>query len=239
MSVITFLGFSLKAQEDKTLLDRINEAEEIPVYVMFNSIGRSGINVQELQTVSHVTFTSDEARASQAKVVDMGVPEDFKVIADSIVEILNKRFETQKFVKAPLKLENFNGIGAIDWSFEKSPLFVFVNVNAKYEVSGMDAAKRNTDVEKSISIKWVLSINSITYFSNFTEKNAYKVYASSPAIYSGPAVSVKNIPVRVEDIAASYPPSKSVGPFSRKVDFFTTRFVEKQNKIAAKKKKKQ
>lgn len=236
--VISLLCFQMKAQDKKTLIERINEVEEIPVYVLFQSIGRSSINTQELQTVSKVTFTPGEIKAAQAKVVEMGVPEDFKTLGDSIVDILNKQFDTKKFFKAPLTVDNFNAIGAVDWSFEKRPLFVFVTINSDYEVSGMDAASRNDDVEKSISLKWRLSLYSITQFSNYAEKNAYRVYASSPAIYEGPVFSVKYIPVRVEDIAQKYAPSKSVGPFSRKVDFFTARFVEKQNKAYAKNKKK-
>lgn len=237
LPVLSLLCFQVKAQDKKTLIERINEVEEIPVYVLFQSIGRSSINTQELQTVSKVTFTPGEIKEAQAKVIEMGVPDDFKTLADSIVEILNKQFETQKFIKAPLTVDNFKALGAVDWSFEKRQLFVFVTVNADYEVSGMDAASRNDDVEKSISLKWRLSINSIAQFSNYAEKNAYKVFASCPAIYEGPVFSVKYIPINVENIAQKYAPSKSVGPFSRKVDFFTARFVEKQKKAYAKTKK--
>jgi|WetSurMetagenome_2_1015567.scaffolds.fasta_scaffold21783_4 hypothetical protein len=236
ITLVSLICFQLTAQKDMVLFDRINEVEEIPVYLFYQEINREGIDIQSLQTASHIQLTPEEISTANMVVKSMTFPYEFDVISDSIVAILNQRFETTKFVKAHLKNENFSNIGLIKWDFEKRPLFVFITINGKYELGGFDGASRKDDVDKSLFIKWKLFSGANIAFSHVNENGDYKEYANYGAVYYGPVFSVKGIHANVENIAIGYNPTRSIGPFSRKIDFFTIRFIEKQKRILAKKK---
>ncbi len=215
--------------EDKTIIERVNEATEIPVYIYYQPIDRGSISSDKLN--------GEEMLAAQQKVEGMSMPNDFRVLSDSLIALLNKKFSTNKFVYEHLKAENFNNIGLINWEFEKRPIFVFINITTTYEVSDMMSITRNNDVDQSISIKWALSITSNIAFSHVKDEKAYRVYANYAAVYKSPAFSVKYIPTSIEYLATVYAPSKSISPFCRKFEFFTDRFTAKQKKILEKKKK--
>ncbi len=134
---ILVLSISTYSKDKTTLVELINKAEKIPVYIQLDHIGVEKIEDNKEKPI----MRASEKEKNSASRVDLELSSDFMVLQDYVVKELNAAYNTDKFVSYPPEknvMINEAGFKVTDWGKMEYDLVFFFRLCGDYVYRGID-----------------------------------------------------------------------------------------------------
>ena len=198
---LAFLGLTLTlfvpqtyGKDDKSVIQRIEETEAIPVYLVLSEIDFDKFN----SSSAGIALTFDENKINESKHTTKMASGDYNSLLPYIVQELNKDFNTTKFFAAPVEELPVTDKNLMDVNDPEAKLAVVVKIDAKYVYDYMlNKPKRNEDKELVTTMKYNGSFSYDFYLIN-SENASKKSIASNGGFVYGQGFEVTGI---VSDVA--------------------------------------
>ena len=215
------------AKEKKTLLERVEEADSIPVYIQLEDIEYS-----PLQNTSGIPLNYRETKRQEVERNRKPMPKEFNGLVQNFVQQLNANFNTTKFYAAEKKLP-LEPKNMMNESDPEAKLIVLASISMKYNYDNMTKVMRATDTTLALTLAMQGGFSCNFQLFNFESKSMKNIQKNGGMVY-GEKFKIIDIPVDIATLVDAYDPILMLNKYPPVISERIAKVTEKIYKKASK-----
>jgi hypothetical protein len=227
--IVSMLFVSMSFEKvEKTVIQRIEEVDTIPVYIElpvidFDKFDAAGISLTENEYINNET-----------KHITKKASGDYDSLLPYIVKELNNSFKTTKFVEAPIEKLPKTDKNLMDLNDPEAKLVVVVKISAKYVYDFIAKPTRNNEKELISTMKFNGGFSYDFYLINIKNQSKRSVAMNGGFVY-GQSFKVIGIATNVATLEELNNPTSVMSQYKKVISERIGKHAEKLYKKDSKK----